>query len=263
MENENEMMEAMVNELGGNTQETTATETEQTTTQETQTEQTTDQTTEQQTTEQQETTTQNEADNSEATTRANQAFIHMRQQNKQQQDMLKAVAGVLGIDNLNLNDPNQLMTALQSRVTKDQAQKQNVPVEVMERLNRLEADNAAFTEQERKRNALLSMQQVANNYALDAKGVEQFAGELIANNINPLEANVNLDKEYLYMHKDAIIQAAVDKALAEERARASKAAEQSTTPDNTTSKQNEHTTEGKIDSVRALEAFMVKQMQSI
>ena len=185
--------------------------------------------------------------------KATQAFIHMRQENKSMHDMLNNIAGVLGIDS---KDEQQIMTTLQARITDAQAKQNNVPPELMRRLNDLEQQNQAHTAAERQRNTAIGFQRVADKFKLDQNGLNQFAQDLVKAGINPLEQEVDLIREYKMMHFDDEVQRAVEAAVAAEQARAAKAATQSSTPGTKTGGPTSSGGPEKINSIRELESWM-------
>ena len=183
-----------------------------------------------------------------------QAFIHMRQQNKRQADMLKGVASLLGIEHLNPADEGQLMTALQEKITANQAQQQNVPVEVLTRLQTLEAQNQQYEAAQRERDMTVGFQRVKDTFKLDQAALNQFAADLVNSGKNPMTQQVDMVREYKLLHMDELVEQAKRDAVAAEQARAAKASNQSTTPSNQTGHQTSGGPE-KVTSVRELESW--------
>lgn len=187
-----------------------------------------------------------------------QAFIYMRQQNKRQSDMLKGVASLLGIEHLNPEDEGQLMTALQAKITANQAQQQNVPVEVLTRLQTLEAQNQQYEAAQRERDMTVGFQRVKDTFKLDQTALNQFATDLVNSGKNPMTQQIDMVREYRLMHMDDIVAQATRDAVAAEQARAAKASNQSTTPSNQTGHQTSGGPE-KVTSVRELESWFKHQ----
>lgn len=183
-----------------------------------------------------------------------QAFIHMRQQNKRQADMLKGVASLLGLEHLNPADEGQLMTALQEKITANQAQQQNVPVEVLTRLQTLEAQNQQYEAAQRERDMTVGFQRVKDAFKLDQAALNQFAADLVNSGKNPMTQQVDMVREYKLLHMDELVEQARRDAVAAEQARAAKASNQSTTPSNQTGQQTSGGPE-KVTSVRELESW--------
>lgn len=183
-----------------------------------------------------------------------QAFIHMRQQNKRQADMLKGVASLLGLEHLNPADEGQLMTALQEKITANQAQQQNVPVEVLTRLQTLEAQNQQYEAAQRERDMTVGFQRVKDAFKLDQTALNQFAADLVNSGKNPMTQQIDMVREYKLLHMDELVEQARRDAVAAEQARAAKASNQSTTPSNQTGHQTSGGPE-KVTSVRELESW--------
>ena len=153
--------------------------------------------------------------------KAQQAFIYLRQQNQSFKNTLKGVAEILGIDPK--AGEADMITALQAKVVEGQAQNANVPVEMLQRLQTLEAKNAEIERSERERGTLLGLQQVKTQFGLEDKDLTKFTQDLIAAGMNPLEADVSLIDTYKSMHFEDLMQKAIADAVAKEQARAAKA----------------------------------------
>lgn len=158
----------------------------------------------------------------------NRAFAQMRMQSNRQQAVLRQIADTLGVQNT--DNPDDVLNALQTLATKAQAQKQGIPEEVLNRLQTLEAERA----ENRRRNNLIAagqgFQQLKNQHKLTDEALQSFADELIADGINPYENPVNLIQEYRNRHFDELIEAAIQRGVQQEIARATKAGTQSSTP---------------------------------
>lgn len=165
-------------------------------------------------------------------TKQAQAFAQMRIANQQQTQLIKQIAGVLGVDNT--KDPQAMMTALQQLTVKAQAQKQGIPEEVLSRINQLENVNLEYQRQQAYLAAGRGFQTIKDKYGLDDDGLEAFAQELIADGINPYERPVDLVSEYKLRHFDDLIAQATQKGIDQEAQRAAKAGAQGSTPSDTT-----------------------------
>lgn len=165
--------------------------------------------------------------------KAQQAFVFMRQQNKRMSDTLRGIASLVGVDPTAANDENKLMEALQAKITEQQARDQNVPVELLQRLQHLEARDKMYTAREREQAAALGFQRLKDTYGLSQTQLNQFAQQLVASGKNPLTDAIDLEREYKLLNFDKLVEDAVNKAVAAERNRAANAANHSTTPSNT------------------------------
>ena len=189
--------------------------------------------------------------------KAQQAFIYLRQQNQSFKNTLKGVAEILGIDPK--ASEADMMAALQAKVVEGQAQNANVPVEMLQRLQTLEAKNAEIERSERERVTLLGLQQVKTQFGLEDKDLTKFTQDLIAAGMNPLETDVNLIDTYKSMHFEDLMQKAIADAVAKEQARAAKAASTSSTPD--PKRGDPGSGDGKITTQTQLNAWLDTQVK--
>ena len=189
--------------------------------------------------------------------KAQQAFIYLRQQNQSFKNTLKGVAEILGIDPK--ASEADMMAALQAKVVEGQAQNANVPVEMLQRLQTLEAKNAEIERSERERVTLLGLQQVKTQFGLEDKDLTKFTQDLIAAGMNPLETDVNLINTYKSMHFEDLMQKAIADAVAKEQARAAKAASTSSTPD--PKRGDPGSGDGKITTQTQLNAWLDTQVK--
>lgn len=162
--------------------------------------------------------------------KAQQAFIHLRQQNQRYGNMLKNIAQMLEIDPKNLGD-DQLLSALQEKVNANTAKAQNVPVELINRLQQLEERDREYSLRTRQSAVENAFRSVQSKFSLTDEQLLQFSEELIKAGKNPVTADIDMISEYRNMHFDELMNDAVAKAVAAEQARAAKAASQSSTPD--------------------------------
>ena len=189
-----------------------------------------------------------------ADTKAQQAFIHMRQQNKQYSSTIKGVASVLGIDS---NDEEAILAALNERIMANEAQKNNVPPELYARLQQLEERDREYTLLQKQQQVAAGFETVKNQFGLDQAALDKFAVALVQAGKNPLAEDVNLVEAYKLMHFEELQQKAIAKAVAEEQQRAAAAARHSTVPDNNTGG-GTPSAPGKVTSVRDLERFFAE-----
>lgn len=187
--------------------------------------------------------------------KAQQAFVYLRQQNQSYKNTLKGVAEVLGIDPK--TGDADLIAALQTKVTENQAQRDNVPVEMLQRLQTLEARNNEIEQKERERATLLGLQQVKTQFGLTDNDVTKFTQDLITAGKNPLESKLNLVDEYRITHFEDIMKKATEDAVAKEQARASKASASSSTPD--TKRGDPGSSDGKITTQTQLNSWLDSQ----
>lgn len=185
--------------------------------------------------------------------KAQEAFATLRIQNKQMNDTLKGVAGLLGIEGA--VDQDALMAALQTKILENQAQTQKVPVELLQQLQTQGQQIAQFTAQQRQRNIEAGFEAVKAEYKLDATQMSKFADDLIAHGMNPFTTDVDLPRAYKDLHFDEIIAAKVQEAVTAEQARAAAATASGSNPGNQQGSQQQGDNITKVNSVRDLEAY--------
>lgn len=184
---------------------------------------------------------------------ANQAFAEMRVRNRQLEQTLSGVASALGIDPKSSSE--EVLAGINAVLTQNQAKQQNIPLEVLQRLNDLEAANAAHMSEQMRAHAVSGLTAVKDKFNVSLDDMTAFVAELNEAGLNPnYNPNVNLEAEYLMRHWDKVVEQKVNAAVAAEQERAAHANEHSSTPNNTSgsTKQEQRTT---INTVKDLDAF--------
>lgn len=186
--------------------------------------------------------------------KADKAFAEMRVQNKTYQQTLQGVASILGVD---VTKPEELITAIQAKVTEAQAKEQNVPPELLTRLNQLEQDSQKHAQEEIQRNAYLGFQNLKTTYNLTDDALQAFANNLAASGINPFEQQVDVVAQYKVQNFDKLMAEAEARGKQAEIARSTKASEHSAT---VTHKDGQSPAEAeKINTVADLTKWMNEQ----
>ena len=152
----------------------------------------------------------------------------MRVENSTYKNTLKNVANILGISDV--TDPIAMAEAIQAKALEAQAKKDNVPLETLQRLSRLEQLEQEMTQEKLKTQAMTGFEQVAKQFQLSESEVISFGQELMQLGINPLEQSVDLVATYRELHWEALMAAAIEKGRQEEAARAAKAGQHSSEP---------------------------------
>lgn len=183
-----------------------------------------------------------------------QTFAQMRIQNKQLNDLVKGIAGVLGVQDT--SKPEALTQALQQKVLEAQSKQQGVPPEVLQRLQTLEQQNQYFTQEEFRRQAYLGFQRIKDEFSLDDKGLNAFADQLLADGVNPFEQPVDLMSAYISRNYKRLLTEAEEKGAQKEAERSTKAGKHSSSPGSKTGQQQEEPT--KITTISDLNAWMAK-----
>lgn len=151
--------------------------------------------------------------------KAGHAFAQMRVQNAQLLSLLSKIAKATGIE---YTDNNDLLAKLNDDSIAKLAAKQNVPVELLKRMEQLEQRDLASRQEKIQQAAFLGFQQVKDTYELSDDELRAFALELNAAGKNPFETPIDLVSEYKLTHFDDIVtkkaNAAVQAALAKSSA---------------------------------------------
>ena len=191
-------------------------------------------------------------------TPANKAFAEMRVKTQKYEKTLKSLGNLLGAQDV--NDPDAILNLVQEKVLQAQAKQQNIPVELLQKLDLLEAESQARQKDALTQQALIGFQNVKNQFGLDDKGLDAFADELAQNGINPFAQQIDLVRVYRDFHFQDIIAKEVQKAVEAERQRALKAATESTTPGSTTGV-GEGVTPSQIKTAAELETWFKENIK--
>ena len=157
----------------------------------------------------------------------NFAFGKMRTEINQLTELLGKVAKANGVE---YSDSKDLVAKLNDDAIQKMAQRQNVPVEILQELDMLRRDSEQFKAQQRKDAAAIGFQRVMDTYNLTQEQLKEFAVELDNRGMNPFEQNVDLLEQYKILHYDDILNAAVKKAVEEALKKDSAANQSSSTP---------------------------------
>ena len=161
---------------------------------------------------------QNQEPNGQQNTQSNQnqkdanAFAAMRVQNKQMSEMLEKIAKATGIQ---YATQDEMMQKLNDDALAKMAQQQNVPVELLQRLDILEKHSQAYLAMQNQTRLTNEFAALRDKYKLDDVALTEFAKQLEADKVDP--TTVNIEREYMMRNFDAILaqrtQAAVEAAL--------------------------------------------------
>ena len=140
------------------------------------------------------------------------AFATMRTQIKAQNTLLEKIAKASGIE---YSDVNDLTAKLSDDALGKMAQKSNIPKEYLERIEALEQNNTLLQQDRCKENAHAGFRELQQQYALTQEQLQAFAAELDEAELNPFEQEINIVEQYKVMHFDDIVQAKINKAVAD------------------------------------------------
>jgi len=153
--------------------------------------------------------------------RQNFEFARLRTENKKQATLIKNLGKVIGMDAS--ATPDEIATKVQELIIQKQAKDSNVPVEMLQRIQELEDIAAENTRIKLENETQMAFTNLAEKYDLDSAALTEFATYLGENGKNPLEGvEVDIEAEYIKLHHEDIVKAAVAAALAEETQRQEK-----------------------------------------
>lgn len=150
-----------------------------------------------------------------------EAFYKMRTQNKSYEKLFKRLGKLFDLSDS--GDADEIVSKIEDAILQKEAQKENVPVDVMRRLQELESIVNQKESSDRENRVTTDLAKVGEKYGLDQDEMEAFVLELAEDGKNPLEVDgIDLESEYLKRHFDEILQAAKDEAVQQESERKDK-----------------------------------------
>lgn len=183
--------------------------------------------------------------------KAAQAFAQMRVENSTYKQTLNQVAKILGITEV--KDPVALSEAIKAKALESQAKQENIPVEILQKLDRLEKMEEKFETETRKTQSAIGFQTVKDKFNLDEKKLIEFAQSLLDDGINPHEQDVDLVAEYRSRNFDTLLKEAEDRGRAAEAARIEKAKNHGSDPGDNNG--NPPGAQEKISTVKDLDKY--------
>lgn len=159
--------------------------------------------------------------------KANSAFAQMRIQNKEFSDLLMNLAKATGQNPKNIAEAQ---TMLKEGLTKVVSKNRNIPEDVLREMEEDKRALAEYKQTQARQKALAGFQAVKDTFQLSREDVNSFADKLIENKLNPFESELDLVKEYRNLYFDELIAKAKEQGIQEERARSTRAQNNSTTP---------------------------------
>lgn len=186
---------------------------------------------------------------------ANDAFAAMRVQNRKMTDALAAVLQQHGLDPNLANDPDALIAQANQARIEEEAKRQNVPTELLQRLTDLEARDREAQQKHLADAALAGFQTVKNQFNLENKDIAEFARQLQEAGTNPFEQEMDLVHHYKLHNLDKIIAAETQKAVEEALKNQKSSAQFSTQPSKTQGKESTGTEQ--IDTMAKFDRFLM------
>ena len=186
---------------------------------------------------------------------ANDAFAAMRVQNRKMSDALAAVLEQHGLDPNLANDPDAIIQQAQNQKLEAEAQRQNVPKELLQRLTQLETRDRENQQRRLADAALAGFQAVKNQFGLDNQGIAEFAKQLQEAGTNPFEQEMDLVQHYKLHNLDKIIAAETQKAVEAALKNQKSSAQFSSQPSKTQGKESTGTEQ--IDTMAKFDRFLL------
>lgn len=184
-----------------------------------------------------------------------QAFAAMRVELANKNKLLEGVATVLGLDPKQKDSMDQLQTKLNEALAK----KQGLPVETLERLNRLEALEQQRNIETIRNNAFQGFQKVKTQFNLSDDELQSFANDLVAEGKNPFLTPLDLVTEYKLKNFDKLLEQAKNQGAQDEINRAAKATNNASTPNNKQGGSSQNDEPEKITTVKQLNDWFNQQ----
>jgi hypothetical protein len=201
------------------------------------------------------TTAQSQEGNDNQKRSANDAFAAMRVQNRKTTEALAAVLQQHGLDPNLANDPDALIQQAKQARLEEEAKRQNVPTELLQRLTDLEAKDREAQQKRLTDAALAGFQAVKNQFGLNNQDISAFARQLQEAGTNPFEQEMDLVHHYKLHNLDKIIAAETQKAVEEALKNQKSSAQFSTQPSKTQGKESTGTEQ--IDTMAKFDRFLM------
>lgn len=184
-----------------------------------------------------------------------QAFAAMRVELANKNKLLEGVATVLGLDPKQKDSMDQLQTKLNEALAK----KQGLPVETLERLNKLEELEQQRNIEAIRNNAFQGFQKVKTQFGLSDADLQEFANGLVAEGKNPFIMPLDLVTEYKLKNFDKLLEQAKNQGAQDEINRAAKANNSASTPNNKQGGTAQNEEPDKITTVKQLNDWFNQQ----
>lgn len=140
----------------------------------------------------------------EHTDKSNQAFAKMRAENSQllkQQHDIETVVKAMGFESL-----NDFLVKKAEEQLQQQAQKNQIPVDVEKRIQNLEKENERYRQNEQQAKFSREVTDLVSKYSIDKPTFDKFTKQLIDAGINPMTSNVPLETFFIQFNTDYIYQ---------------------------------------------------------
>lgn len=154
----------------------------------------------------------------------NHAFAEQRLQIKKNEQFIRSLGKLIGFDDNASVD--EIQEKIKDALIEKSAKDNNISVELAKRLDRAEELLRENDRIKLENKVQEDFTVLIDKYKLDEAAVSEFTAFLIDNGKNPIvDPNVDIEAEYLKLHYNDMVKAAVDAALAKETARQKKVEE--------------------------------------
>lgn len=140
-------------------------------------------------------------DNTEKT---NQAFAKMRTENsqllKQQQD-IETVVKAMGFESI-----SDFLAKKAEEQLQQQAQKNQIPVDVEKRIQTLEKENERYKQNEQQARFSREVTDLVSKYKMDKPTFDNFTKQLIDSGINPMASGIPLETYFIQFNPELVFQ---------------------------------------------------------
>lgn len=159
--------------------------------------------------------------------KSNKAFAEQRLELKKYKELAQRFASMA---NMPAQSADEAYSGLAGILTQQEAKAKNLDPIILKTLQEQESKLARYEQEEIKKEANASFQELQKTFNLDAKEITSFAKQLSAEGVNPFATRgINLSQYYLAMNHQKLIERAREQGRKEESER-QKRVTQSTTP---------------------------------
>lgn len=210
------------------TEETEDTEEEETSEDETTEEESTDEEEQAEDESQDESDSQKETPPATKQSKANHAFAEQRLQIKKNEQFIRSLGKLIGFDDSATID--DIQNKIKEVLIEKEAKDNNISVELAKRLDKAEEALQENNRIKLEKKVQEDFSDLIDKYKLDEESLNNFTTHLMDSGKNPLlDRTVDIEAEYLKLHHDDLVQAAVKEALAKEATRKKKVEEKAAT----------------------------------
>lgn len=181
-----------------------------------------------------------------------EAFYTMRTQLKNYENLFGKLSELFNLSES--GDPKEVVAKIEEAITRKEAEKANVPVEYLQRMQEMEQRLAQTENIERQNRVTDELANLGDKYGLSGDDMTDFIMELTEEGKNPLESDVDLEAEYIKKHIDELLENARNEGTLKETERKAKIKDKA--PGSLPDKRDSSGKDAKIESVADLNTFL-------